>query len=412
MIKHATCYRILLGTLLFGSTTMMAAAQEKTDGLTFDEDGATLRFMEGQASLNLGGRLYLDIADGNVSDDDAYDIFDRNIDFSQARIELTGKFEDWLTAVYQYDLADDDSPLKDVALGLKKEPFVITGGNFKEPFSLEELISDNDITFMERSLANTFSPGRDIGVAVSTTGDRWTAAFGIYGGEINDSISDGGIGATGRVTYAPIRTETDLLHLGASASYRDLDGEELSFGTSPESDLFGASLVDTGTVEDAQDLGRLGLEAAWQRGPVRVQGEYILTSVERDGGQGDPLFQGAYLQVAWVVNKVGRPYSTELPAYGTESGTFEAFELEDTQRVTQGGYGVFELAARLSGIDLNDEDVEGGRQGDLTLGVNWYPDTNVRLMANYVRAEAEDAPDAEGDDVSADIFQFRVQVAF
>ena len=66
----------------------------------------------------------------------------------------------------------------------------------------------------------------------------------------------------------------------------------------------------------------------------------------------------------------------------------------------------------MSAIDLDDEGVEGGRQGDLTLGVNWYPDTNIRLMANYVRAEAEDAPDADGDDVSADIFQFRFQVAF
>jgi phosphate-selective porin OprO/OprP len=198
--------------------------------------------------------------------------------------------------------------------------------------------------------------------------------------------------------------------LGASASYRDLDSDGISFSTAPESFLFGTSLVDTGDIEDAKDLLLMSLEAAWQSGPVRARGEYILANVDRDGGD-DPMFQGAYALVAWMVNGTGRPYSTKRPAYSTEFARFSGPELEDVQRVSQGGYGLFELAARLSGIDLDDEDIEGGRQVDLTLGVNWYPDKNIRLMANYVRAEVDDAPEVD-DDVSADIFQFRVQVAF
>jgi phosphate-selective porin OprO/OprP len=402
---------LAIGTMLLGGLAGPALGQEKEDGLTLDEKGATLRFLEGRASLNLGGRVYLDIGGGDVSDDDAYDIFDRNVDFAQARIELTAKWEDWLTAAYQYDLADDDAPLKDVALGIKVAPVVVSVGNFKEPFSLEELSSDNDIPFMSRSLADTFAPSRNVGGAVASGGERWTAAAGVFGGNINESVDDEGVGVTGRVTYAPIREGDDVVHVGASASYRNLDQDEVSFGTSPESFLFGASLVNTGTIEDAQNLTLVGLEAAWQGGPIRVQGEYVLANVDRDGGEGDPTFQGAYIQLAWMVNGPGRAYDTDDPDYGTEFGRFGAPKLSDAQRVSQGGYGLFELAARLSGIDLDDEDVEGGRQTDLTLGVNWYPDKNIRLMANYIRAEADDAPETE-DDESADIFQVRFQLAF
>src|SRR5215475_14960109 len=39
--------------------------------------------------------------------------------------------------------------------------FTLTGGNFKEPFSLDWLTSNNDTMFMERSLAQIFvAPGR------------------------------------------------------------------------------------------------------------------------------------------------------------------------------------------------------------------------------------------------------------
>ncbi|HWL67632.1 MAG TPA: porin [Geminicoccus sp.] len=399
----------LVGCLaLLGSE---AAGAQEEDGLTLDGEGITLRFLEGRAELNLGGRLYLDLGDGSVSDDDAYDIFDKNVDITQARLELSGSYDGWLNGAYQYDLADNEAPLKDVALAVAWQPVVVTVGNVKEPFSLEEVTSDNDIEFMSRSVANAFAPGRNVGLAIAAAQDDWTAAAGIYGGNINESFEDGGTGITARVTYAPVRTERDIVHLGGSVGYRDLDSGEASFSTTPESDLFNASLVDTGTLDDAQSLTRFGLEAAWQRGPVRVQGEYVFTQVERDGGQGDPDFQGGYVMLAWVINGPGRPYGTELPSYGGELGRFEGVELDEAQRVTRGGYGVFELAGRLSGIDLDDKDVAGGRQGDLTLGLNWYPDENVRVMANYVRAEVDDAPETGGDE-HADIFQMRLQVAF
>ncbi len=407
-----TLPRITAG-LVAGTLGMSADPAPAQEGRTvsIDRKGITLRLLDGRAELNLGGRLYLDAGDGDVSDDAAYDIFDKNLDITESRLELSGSFDEWLNAAYQYDLSDNEAPLKDVALAAVLEPAVVTFGNVKEPFSLEELTSSKETTFMSRSLANTLAPGRNVGVSFATGQGDWTASAGLFGGNINESVEDGGTGGTARLTWAPVRNERDVVHLGGAVSYRDLEPDEISFDTTPESDLFGASLVDTGTLEDAETLSRLGLEAAWQRGSVRVQGEYVLTRVGRDGGRSDPIFQGGYVLVAWVVNGKGRPYGTDLPDYGSDLGRFQAVELEPAQRVAEGGHGVFELAGRLSGIDLDDEDVAGGRQADLTLGLNWYPDDNIRVMANYIRAEVDDAPET-GKDESADIFQMRFQLAF
>jgi len=69
------------------------------------------------------------------------------------------------------------------------------------------------------------------------------------------------------------------------------------------------------------------------------------------------------------------------------------------------GPGAWELAARLSYLNLNDDGVDGGRLRDLTLGLNWYLNPNVRMMWNYVLADPSD-----GGDVSA--FMWRFQIAF
>lgn len=76
-----------------------------------------------------------------------------------------------------------------------------------------------------------------------------------------------------------------------------------------------------------------------------------------------------------------------------------------------GGSGAIELKARYSGIDLNDEDFDGGRLNDLTLGVNWYLNPNTRVMFDYVRADIENHPDFN-DDGEADLFATRFQIDF
>lgn len=69
----------------------------------------------------------------------------------------------------------------------------------------------------------------------------------------------------------------------------------------------------------------------------------------------------------------------------------------------------WEVAARLSHIDLNSQDVKGGRLTDFTFGLNWYLNNYSKMQFNYVRAFL-DSP-TQGNS-AADIFGLRAQLDF
>jgi phosphate-selective porin OprO/OprP len=168
--------------------------------------------------------------------------------------------------------------------------------------------------------------------------------------------------------------------------------------------------VNTGALARADTVERVGVEAAYQTGPVRFQGEYIWTGVQRGAGQPDVAFNGGYVEAGWTINGSGRSYDL-APKYGTGYAVFGGPKLTDAQRVLRGGIGLFELGARVSYIDLTDRNISGGRQVDYTLGINWYPETNVKFVADYVRATAYNSP-AASRRVDADIFIGRAQISW
>jgi phosphate-selective porin OprO/OprP len=85
--------------------------------------------------------------------------------------------------------------------------------------------------------------------------------------------------------------------------------------------------------------------------------------------------------------------------------------------VTEGGPGGVELALRYDYADLSDAHVPGvaatapaGEYTGVTLGVNWYPITYVRFMANYTRGDNDNPGSAS--DAKTDTFQMRAQFDF
>jgi phosphate-selective porin OprO/OprP len=368
-----------------------------------------LRFTNEEAGfdLHLGGRVLLD----------AVNYFeDRNSGLSEtvgvrdARLEAEATLgPDWSSRWSAGVTVDDTGSvvlsLKDLYVRyLGFAPFELTLGQQDEPFSLEEMTSARRTTFMERGLPNAFAPGNNFGLSVRTNGDWWAGSAGIFAGDLTSSVDQGdlGRGATGRFVVSPTTDASGTVHLGGSVSLRDTTRDDnISFFQRPEVGLADFQYVDTGRIQGADRVFRLGFEGAYVQGPYSVQGEFMNTWVERQAVFPTVSFNGLYVYGSWMVTGETRPYIREIGNFGPIVAKHE--------------YGAVELAARYSRIDLTSRDITGGAEQNITLGVNWYVRPQVRLMANYVLVFADNQADDDGTLIGGDhpqMFQVRLQVSF
>lgn len=345
------------------------------------------------ADPQLRGRIHLDYA---KYDADVTPLND-SIRVRRARLGASGKLDDDWSYQSEIDFAENGVDFKDMYL---RHNNIVGGrlsiGQLKVPFSLEELTSSNNITFMERASPNLFSLSRRIGVQYYTSGDRHTFAAMGFGQAIGAGDGgDEGMGIGARFAFAPIKTDANVVHFGIAATSYEPESsanEAMRFRQRPESRPDGSRLIDTGNLANVNRANALGVEAAWVGGPFSVQGEYMTTSVDRDGAP-DVDMSGYYVYGSWFLTGESRRYS---------GGTFSGPRINNADR------GAWEVALRYSNLDLNDAPVLGGEMKNLTLGVNWYPRSNVRFMFNYVNVTSERG-DVDNDPA---IFQFRTQVSF
>ncbi len=363
-------------------TTPILAAEVTTDG------GLKVTSDDGESTFQLGGRLHLDAA---FYDEDSSEI-DNDTEVRRARILLKGVIEkDWEYKI-NFDFAGGDTESKDVFI--KHKPSGITIGHQKAPFSLEEMGSSNDMPFIERGMLNSLVTSRRLGVTWATPTPAGYFTIGAY-----DHSTDGGeedSGASARLTKGFKMSDDALLHLGAAVAVEgpgDEAADTLRIRARPESHL-ATRLIDTGTISDVDDVRKLGLEAAYVNGPLTVQSEYVQSEVSRDGGLEDLTFSGYYLYGAWVINGSTRPYSAG-------EGKFKRIK-------PTGDSGAWEVGVRYSHLDLNDSDITGGDEDNITLGLNYYVNKNLRFMGNLIFADSE----RNGVPDDPTIFQVRAQLTF
>ena len=313
--------------------------------------------------------------------------------------------------------------IKDIWLRFPKIPLLgyFKFGHMKEPFSLEKSTSLTNITFMEWALPNeAFAASRNVGVRGDKTvlGERMTLGAGAFFntgsfsdvGDANDRMSEAnGYNLTGRVTGLPWYGEEGkrLLHLGLSYSHGGRNHEDeddrIQFRTRPESRITDERLVDTGFFfTDSVDL--INPELAIVLGPFSFQGEYFHAFTDADG-KGDPEFWGYYVYGSWFL-------TGEYRNYKKSGGVFSRVRPRHNFRPLKGGWGALELGLRYSYLDLNDEGIKGGKESNLTTGLNWYLNPNFRFMFNYIRARVKDREIPPVDSGRADIFQVRFQIAY
>ena len=318
------------------------------------------------------------------------------IEIRYARLSVKGRVDQKWKYRLEYDFAGKGS-IKNVWLAYQlKRSHSIKIGNLMEPFSMDEMTSSKNISFLERALPNAFVPSYHLGVVLNSRHSGFSFSGGAFGGTPSSNPPNEGsqgYGVSGRMTYAPIETQKTLLHFGLSASASVPDSTKtVRFRERPESNLTSVRLVDTGKINNVVHDAIGGLEAAAMLGPVALQGEYIKARVVRTGSEAPLLFKGAYTQMSVLLGDALRSY---------KHGTFGTIK-------TTGDVGVWELALRYSYLDLNSNDISGGEEHNLTFGINYYFNPRLRMMANYIKARAYHGGITE----QPKIFTVRIQAYF
>jgi phosphate-selective porin OprO/OprP len=373
---------------------------------------------------------------------DVYGLIENGADFRRARLGAKAAVAENMNAFMQMDFAFFGRPtFTDLWVETTDIPILgnVRAGQWKQPFGLEVVSSFRYTTMMERSSTfQAFTPFRHIGIGfydhtedLKTT---WAMSFFRTGqDQFGNSLStNGGNGLSGRLTHLLWYDDEcgdNYLHVGGGyylnspprdlvrfrsapelfvGEFAPLPGTEGTSGQALPGIFLGTPFfVDTGILLDVDHVHTFGTEVLWVAGPLSLQAEGMAAMVDHAALPVDSLY-GGYLTLGYFLTGEHRPYDRKAGAVD------RVIPFEDFKR--GGGYGAWELTARLSYIDLTEGAINGGDMENLTTGLNWYLNPYCKCVFNHVyswtQAGARPNPALAGANTQAHIFGVRCQIDF
>ena len=372
--------------------TKVTELEERTDAqsdVNIDTAGQLDKIVTGAPKVETKGGLKITSADKNFEVSlggrihfDAY-AFDRDLanttgttEFRRARLTLGGKAFGWEYKMEQdFGAGSNLDGLRDVYIAKSALGGKVTIGHFKPYRSMEELTSSNEILMMERPFASATGlfNGRQFqqGVGYLRAGDNYTAGFTAFNLRSAASSRTEGMGASGRVTFAPINNDSSTLHFGGWASVEDLNkgSADVSASASYAGRRGPSQSIATVTGASGDSITAYALEAAGSFGPLFFQGEYANATFARPLN-GDQDVQTWYLQGSWLLNGGHK-------AYKSGTGVFASPKVTDK--------GLWELTARYDYIE--NKDILNREVTSWIMGMNYYVNPNLRFMFNYIKGD-------------------------
>ena len=293
-------------------------------------------------------------------------------------------------------------------------------GHFKQPIGLEHLTSGNDWYYMERSPGHDafFQPFQFVtgvmafdsywderataGLALVRVGKQTVTPFAFGAGP-------GEYAVTGRLTGLPVYEDEgrSLLHVGIGYSYSGTDDHNLERGQSPSGSRGAGSeqvpdIISTGEFFTSDPVQILNVELAAVRGRFSMSAEYQLARGTNlfeqfsggtfSGPRGNATYQGAYAEMGFFLTPDYRRYDTKAGVWArqvTEAGSSPAGShfpglFADSTPV--------QLVCRYSYLDLvsgqpvltPSSGAQAGWENDLTAGFDWFINSQVHFIVNYV----------------------------
>ncbi len=316
-----------------------------------------------------------------------------NSQVRKARVDIKHQLnKDW-SAKLQLSFNEEDSSSEVGDAYIRYRGFnqaLVTMGQFKEPFGLENMTSSKNITFLERSMVtHALSAGKNQGVMLSGSPSDVTWAFSVMEVE-HENKEAAPFAMGGRLTWAPINNQQLLVHLGGSASLRDLDGEIFEIDERIEVHS-SEKITESGEIE-VDEMWLNALELAVVKDAFSFQAEYLSANIQAVEESNDATFDGYYMQASLFLTEDKKRY---------KKGVFTGVRPSSQE-------GAWQLTARYSELNTREVSV-GNKVNTTTLGLNYYYDKNLRLTANYLHNELSEEVNGSK---SGNAVAFRAQYVF
>ncbi|MCH2211096.1 MAG: OprO/OprP family phosphate-selective porin [Fuerstiella sp.] len=336
----------------------------------------------------------------------------------------------------------NDSEFRDAFISVKDASWLQTVivGNHKRPYGLDHLNSSRHNVFLERPFViESFNQDcRRLGVSSNAVSEdqAWNWRYGVWnqrliqdeGNYISDHLQGEIAGrlantywydeSSGGRGYAHWAVSTTFAHPDGSTGGDPTDfGEtesqnEARFRHRPEART-DQRWLDTGRIAGADWYEMIGLEKVINIGSLQIVGEYQNMFMQRDTGFSDLHLHGGYVYASYFLTGEHMPWNRKNGTLNRVK-PFENFFLVDRCDGGSGtGWGAWQVAARYSYADFNDQNIFGGVGESLTLGLNWLWNANTRIQFNYINGTINDR--AVGGQLTGgdyDIFGTRFMIDF
>ena len=349
------------------------------------------------------------------------------------------------------EFGDGKSQVIDAYLDARFAPQIkVRAGKFKPFVGLERLQSGSDIKFVERSYVSNILPNRDVGWSLygDVLDNKLSYALGFFNG-----VPDGGDNTTAsdvnrdkdyaaRLFASPFRDSANALSglsFGLATTYGNVRGTtkdtvngsitELTTGYKTEGQqtffrYVDSSVLRSGIGENLTVTGgpgpswlvhadgrryRIAPQATYYYGPFGLLTEYVRESTEVSVGAAN-LKKTTLDHDAWQI-------AASWLLTG-EDASFKGVKPKSNFDLDNGGWGAWELTARYSELNLDDDTFTYGNLsgtgvntgGTLltrnhylyadpkssaksahtwTAGINWYVNSEVKITLNYAQTSFE-----------------------
>ena len=332
------------------------------------------------------------------------DIINRNLGFNtrvrRFRLGVEGTIPGGFGYKAEADFAGGSVGFGDVIITYqpKNKPWNLTIGNHETLNGLEQMSSSRFVSFVERAaFDDAFINTRRIGLSGGyvNAANTFRANAGLFAAHSIDGTldNDGWIGAA-RAVYSPI-SNGNQLHFGANFQHRNFQSNNgttaatssgqpstnqlARYRARPFSQLTDVRFVDTQNFAAKSD-NIFGLELAgiFKSLHLAAEGQYLSANAYDAGDtiasggdpldlfpaasqfvpDGNPSFWGGYVEAGYYLTGETRGY---------KNGLWDRTKV--LKPFSQGGWGGFQLNARLDYLDLDSSKLKGGCSNNFTTGV-------------------------------------------